>query len=171
MAGLKVSTIKRVYVELWNHFSKAADAQALRTHIGAAGGIVENATPTRGPRITSLMYLPAWPYKSVSDRKTLDVVVQVMEEFSLETPELTKSTTQVGYFQTDGSKLSILQMHYDYEHTIGVAHPVFHAQLGKTNWPLDDLSEMGFEGFSILRRTISRQRESQLRSWDLGRFS
>ena len=143
---LKPSVIQAAYRNLWNGFESAAAEQALRVSIDSPGGRVETATKTRGLSVRSLIYLPEWPYKAKTT-KTLDIVVQVFEEFAVSKPELTKSTAQVGYFfGADNAKQPILQMHYDYAAHVDVAHPVFHAQFGKTTWPMDELRDLGFEG-------------------------
>lgn len=149
MEAVRRSAISRIYTQLWYEFTAAASAQGLDGKIDCPGGRIDNADGINGPKMRCLMYLPSWPYKSTSDRKKVDIIVQVLEVFSSTAPAFTKSTTQVGYFKSeDGSsiKRSVLQMHYDYEHIVQVAHPVFHAQFGKTTWPTDDLADLGFEG-------------------------
>src|SRR5690349_5839995 len=104
MASVEVHEIQSAYIELWEEFTIAAQAQGLAAQINAPGGEIRGALTNSGPNVHTIVYLPEWPYKVTSDGKSLDIIVQIKEEFALDAPEIVKSTSQVGYFEAgDGT--------------------------------------------------------------------
>jgi len=141
---LRVSDIRSGYSSVWKHFSDAADAA--RLVVKASDGLGHKIVgEKKSIRVSALLYFSAWPSKSTSGKKKVDILVQADERFNGATGKIEKSTTRVGYFEqtTDGAR-PLLQLHYDFETPVPAAHPVFHAQLGASTWPTQTLAELGF---------------------------
>lgn len=144
-AKTTVGAVQNAYLGLWTCFTEAAakqqlEAKALKDHCGSE---VRSGSPCHAH---ALFVLRKWPYKAVSEKKKLDIVVRVEEVFSKDLSAVVKCTTQIGYYRyCSGQHTSLLEMHYDFEMPVREAHPVFHAQIGPTQWPLLDLEKLGLE--------------------------
>lgn len=156
---MNFSTIQAEYTRVWRVFTDAAAEQGLgaesRSSVGAK--VVRNET-TGVVSAESLLLLSDWPFKVVSKKmsKNVDIVVQAVEVFSVELTRIVKSTTQVGYFARAGdARVPLLELHYDFEAPVQEAHPVFHAQLGATKWPVEQIQELGTFG-TITRDGVER---------------
>lgn len=141
-AGKRHQEVQRAYMALWKRFTEAAETQQLVTK---AANETYGAQLRSGATTTAeaLFVLPSWPYKARSDKR-VDIVVQVVESMDAQINVVTKCTTQIGYFERKGEeRWPLLELHYDFEMPVSEAHPIFHAQVGKTKWPLDELGKLG----------------------------
>lgn len=149
--SVSVNTIQQSYRRLWTAFADAANAQGLgATCDPPAGPLIANKVGA--PTAKALILLPAWPFKALSTKpsKAIDIAVEVSEIFSADFKCITKSTTRVGYFKrNDTAKKKshpMLELHYDFVTPLQEAHPVFHAQVGASDWEDAKLQEMGLHG-------------------------
>lgn len=152
--GRRIVQVQQAYSRIWKAFSDEASSQRL----GA------DAADTRGASVSdrdgiaaayALICLPGWPYKAVSNRRSVDIAVEVAETFSQEFAQVVHSTTRVGYFQRDAVTRNcrpILEIHYDYEQAPREAHPIFHVQLGTVDWP----ARLGTLGLGSVDRSSAR---------------
>lgn len=141
----RIETIRQDYAQFWNSFRTAANQQ----------GLSANALPNNGVNaksgsacivVEALLFLREWPYKSVSQKRNVDIAVAVSEVHSNAADQVLRSVVRVGYFEPGGARdpgRALLELHYDYEFPCPEAHPVFHAQLGAYKWPQKQLRELG----------------------------
>jgi len=140
--------VQQAYSRIWTAFSDAASQQQLRADAADGRGALVSE---RLGVVTAeaILYLPNWPYKAVSAKKYVDITVKVTETFAPDLSQVVRSTTCVGYFHRDElppprRSVPLLELHYDYEQPPREAHPMFHAQLGTTDWPTEKLESWGF---------------------------
>ena len=144
----RVTKIQQSYTRLWTAFQDAANQQALKAeNLDSRGAVVAEKN---GIGTASANFLLAqWPFKAVSDKRKVDIVVRVQETFSADLAKVVRATTCVAYLLRKGlDKTSnpLLELHYDFETPVQEAHPLFHAQLGATEWSPEHLAKLGFEG-------------------------
>jgi hypothetical protein len=138
------------YTALWTAFVDAAEGQTLTAvPLDARGAAIQRDRTTGVRSAHAEFFLKSWPFKSVSNRKVVDIAVRVRETFSADLTKIVGATTQVAYFVRDANKddcKPLLELHYDFETPVKEAHPIFHAQLGATDWELKNLQRMGLPG-------------------------
>lgn len=140
-----VAAIRQAYTRLWTAFTDAAGAQGLRAESTAKVGAVVSRSDKGVTTAHALLLMPSWPFKVVSNKKSVDIVVRTTETFSEDLTRIVSATTCVGYFEReDDTCRPLLELHYDFVTPVQEAHPLFHAQLGSTDWPVDKLRELGF---------------------------
>jgi hypothetical protein len=144
--GTQHNAIRKAYSRLWDAFVVAANAKTLKAEAAHPQGALVTMRTAE-----ATLLLPAWPYKAVSAHKKVDIAVCVKEHFSDDFQCITKATSQVGYFERgDGARTGIitplLELHYDFESPVAEAHPIFHAHIDSTNWPVDALQRLGLPG-------------------------
>lgn len=142
---LKYSEINGAYLTLWERFKAVAEEAGLVTKAFQGNGFVAT-NKDKKVTVSAFIYLPEWPYKAVSDKKKIHILLQSRETYDLKTSEIISSTVQIGYFDIGANKevTSLLQLHYDFETPVAIAHPVFHVQLGTTKWPEDKCMDVRF---------------------------
>ena len=141
-----IGTIQQAYRRLWLAFVDAASSQTLGAESVGSGAVVTQVG--NDVTATAVVFLPAWPYKAVSGKRSVDIAVNVSEIFSDDLTTVTRATTNVGYFLRDigadpPTSRPILEMHYDFETPAREAHPLFHAQIGSNNWDAEKLKKLG----------------------------
>lgn len=139
------TSIRQAYTRLWTTFTDAAGAQGLRAESAAQVGAVVSGVEDGATTAEALLLMPGWPFKVVSNKKSVDIVVRTIETFSADLKQIVNATTCVGYFERGDNTCSpLMELHYDFVSPVQEAHPLFHAQLGSTDWPVDKLQELGF---------------------------
>jgi hypothetical protein len=142
MAPLRVGEVQRAYTSLWVKFTQVANDARLAV-TGHPDARAKEKTIEGG----AFLYFRGWPWKATSAKRTVDILVKVAETFDARSHQITKCTTQVGYFERLANGVEpLLQLHYDFETPVPDAHPVFHAQFGETKWVEADCREVGFDG-------------------------
>lgn len=94
--------------------------------------------------IDSLIYFQGWPYRAAQTNKIVDILLRSSEKYSSSTNEMTKSTVQVVYLNGKNAR-HLLALHYDFDSQPQPAHPIFHAQMGSTNFSTEELKSVGFQ--------------------------
>lgn len=124
-------------MHLWSAFTEAAssDLHDAYAENEGHGAIIKQADATEAE---ALIVLPDWPYKASSNKKNkkITIVIHVVERMDETLSVITKCNTQIGYYDIEKKK-TLLEMHYDFDSPVSEAHPIFHAQLGRTRFPLD----------------------------------
>lgn len=137
-----IPACQNAYSALWNAFTNAAGKHSHLT-VEPRGVIVK--TKKGGAVVAeSMFFLPQWPFKAVSAKRQVDVVVRVLEALSDDCKKILTATTNLGYYsRVDDSLSPRLTVHYDFEHDVREAHPVFHLQVGTPRWSANQLANLG----------------------------
>jgi hypothetical protein len=145
MPGLKPSEILGAYASLRGKFFEVVDTARLKvTDAPARAGF--KFVSGKSPRVEARLYLQDWPWRPNSNKRNLDILVRVDEEFSPDSARIKAASARLAYFVTRGKEaVPVLQIHYDFQETPQPAHPIFHAQLGQVNWNESELAELEFE--------------------------
>jgi len=150
---MKKDELLKVYRTLWREFYKICNAAGavVKPSDGTSIQIDENASNTKQIVINTLCYFPEWRYKPSLHSGRIQILVQSREIYLRAEDQILRSNVQVLYLRPSGdtSTQSLLALHYDFEVPVPPSHPVFHAQFGTGNFPLEKLRAIGF------RSTIS----------------
>ena len=147
---MRIDKLRHHYRELLGEISRQARAAGATVH--ASEPSVLSLGDGSDTKVTGFFYLKEWPYSSTSRKpgKKLDILMRSEEVYESESLRLVKSTIQLMYFSASTAEaVPNLGLHYDYEHKVGAAHPLFHAQFGSSTFSEE---EPGVVRFS---RTIS----------------
>lgn len=96
--------------------------------------------------IKTLFYFPDWPYKAASTKK-IEILVRSQEKYRSADDLICASSVQVLYLRHSSVQTEakcLLALHYDFELPVQSAHPVFHAQLGMSDFSRNELEAVGF---------------------------
>lgn len=144
--GARVSAVRTNYMRLWTAFVDAAERQRLKAEVAGKTG-PKISTSNGVATAEAIFFLRGWPFKAVSNWKSIDIAVKVKEEFSPDCDRIVKASTCVGYFRRKRKKCRpVLELHYDFERPTPEAHPVFHAHVDSTKWPKETLRDLGLTG-------------------------
>jgi hypothetical protein len=108
-----------------------------------------------------MLYLKDWPYSATSKKptKNIDILVKSQELYQANSLQLVQSVVQVMYFSAHSEQADpSLGLHYDYEHSAGAAHPIFHAQFGNSNFSAEELAAVDFNRLVLPWKDLVRVR-------------
>jgi hypothetical protein len=93
------------------------------------------------------LYLKSWPSRRLGSSRRLDIAVKALETFTTKSEwQLIKSTVYLNYLLISDSKAKLVQsLHYDFDVSGQLGHPLFHAQLDMELIPEHELRSTGFD--------------------------
>lgn len=95
--------------------------------------------------IESHLYMPNWRSRGGAPSDQIHILINSLETYTLATSSISRSSVQVMYSKTVGTKASpMLALHYDYQADVQAAHPLFHAQFGMGDFSSPNFGAMGF---------------------------
>jgi hypothetical protein len=141
---MKSQGVIRSYRETWGRFQKICQAAGAVAKPSNGSTIKLVVDTPREIAVSSLLLLSNWRYKATSTRlKPISVLVRSKEHYVRASESMVKSTVQVMYLTIKGEEATpLLAMHYDFESPTQVAHPVFHAQMGESDFSKEELQEI-----------------------------
>ncbi len=144
---LTSSAVSGAYWDLWQKFTNAVDA-AGHSCVGAPQ--VKQLDGSAELLVSAFVYLKGWKWKANSNKReqTIEILLRINERLDTESGCVAECSTQLGYYirEDDGDLRPLMEIHYDFERTTSSAHPVFHAQLGRTTWDEKDKQDVDFTG-------------------------
>lgn len=95
--------------------------------------------------IASRIYLQNWPLRGAGPAEKIHILINGLETYIQSTKLMRKSSIQVLYTEVTGAGAkTLMALHYDFDHVVQAAHPVFHAQFGMGDFTHPSFKEMGF---------------------------
>lgn len=142
---MKKEGVIKSYRTLWQQFEaicRSAGSAAKANH----GRTIEIESESSTEIVVrSLLLLSEWKYKVTTRHKTISILIRAKEHYAKKSASMTKSTVQVMYLEIQGNEATpLLAVHYDFETPPQDAHPIFHAQLGTSNFSDEELKELNF---------------------------
>ncbi|BCF94941.1 hypothetical protein [Paraburkholderia largidicola] len=145
---MKINKLRGQYTTLVDEFVRQARVVGAIVEASDVAPVKDVAGGYPQVLVGGIFYLKEWPSSSTSSKanKKLDILLRSSEVYEPDSLVLVKSTIQVMYFEANTEEANpTLGIHYDYEHKMGAAHPIFHAQLGSTNFTLEELAKVKFD--------------------------
>jgi hypothetical protein len=150
---MRKDELLKVYRTLWNEFQKICNSGGafVKPSDGSSIKIDEAATNSKQIVIDTICHFPEWRYKPSLTSDRIHILVQSREIYFRAEDQISRSNVQVLYLQpsTNTAARSLLALHYDFELPVPRAHPVFHAQFGTGNFPVEKLRAIGFRSTII----------------------
>ncbi len=148
---MKAHKLRDQYRILVNEFARQARAAGAIVHSSDIS-VSDVSSDANQVSVVGTYYLKEWPCNSGSKKQTkkLDILLRSTEVYEVDSLVLVSSTIQVMYFNSSSrDSVPTLGLHYDYEHGIGEAHPIFHAQFGSTDFTSEELDQVKYRKIPI----------------------